>query len=101
MDKVRITVRRNPDEPADDLRVAAKVRRDLWAHSPVEVDPDSPVHGTHRDSTQDAYFEFATNYLPEVERVLREFGYTQRVTLKVVKEGVGPECTNCGNIAGP
>ena len=43
MKRVRVTVRHNPKDPADDLRWAARLRRDLWAHSPVEIDPDSSI----------------------------------------------------------
>src|SRR5437870_4020576 len=75
MQRVRVTVRHNPDDPTDDLRRAARVRQDLWAHSPVEVNPGSPRHATHRDGDRNAYFEFATDHLPEVERVLREYGH--------------------------
>jgi hypothetical protein len=101
MKKVRITIAHNAADPADDLRVAAMVRRDLWAHSPVEVDPDSPIHGTHRDKDRNAYFEFATNYPDEVNRVLREYGYTDRAKMHIAEGEVGPECADCGNIAGP
>jgi hypothetical protein len=97
--RVRITVRHNPEDPADDLRIAARVRRDLWAHSPAEVDPGSPIHGTHRDSERNAYFEFATNHLDEVKRVLREYGYGDRVAQAVVEEADGAECLSCGNIS--
>lgn len=99
MKKVRIIVRHNPDDPADDLRTAAQIRRDLWAHSPVEVDPDSPRHGTRRDADLNAYFEFATNYRDEVDRILERFG--GRAAASVVTEEAGPECANCGAVAGP
>jgi hypothetical protein len=99
MQRVRITIRHNPADPADDLRWAARARRDLWAHSPVEVNPDSPRHGTHRDAERNAYFEFATDRLPEVQRVLREFGYSERARVEVMQEGEGTECVNCGNIS--
>jgi hypothetical protein len=99
--KLRVTIRHNPDDSADDLRVAARVRRDLWAHSPVEVDPDSPSHGTHRDADRNAYFEFATNCPDEVQRVIDAFGYATRASVSIVTEGSGPECANCGNVAGP
>ena len=96
--RVRMTVKHNPDDPADDLRWAARIRRDLWAHSPVEIDPDSRRHGTHRDEQRNAFFEFATDRLQEVERVLKEYGYANRATATVVKEDGGMECVNCGNI---
>ena len=99
MQRVRVTIRHNPEEPSDDLRWAAQVRRDLWAHSPVEIDPDSPKHGTHRDADRNAYFEFATDWLPEVQRVLRAFGHADRARVEVIQEGSGTECVNCGNIS--
>ena len=101
MRKIRVTIRHNPDDSADDLRVAARVRRDLWAHSPVEVDPDSPIHGTHRDEDRNAYFEFATNFPDEVDRVIGEFGYASRANVSTVTENSGPECFHCGNILNP
>jgi hypothetical protein len=99
MQLVRVTIRHNPEVPTDDLRWAARVRRDLWAHSPVEIDPDSPKHSTHRDANRNAYFEFATDQLSEVQRVLREFGYAERASLEIIQEGNGTECINCGNIS--
>jgi hypothetical protein len=99
MQRIRITIRHNPMEPADDLRKAARVRRDLWAHSPVEIDPDSPAHGTHRDANRNAYFEFATGRLSEVERVLREYGHDTQTRVDIVAEGASTECVNCGNIS--
>ena len=62
--------------------LAARVRRDLWAHSPVEIDPDSPRHGTHRDEQKNAFFEFATDRFQEVQRVLHEFKYEGRAEAK-------------------
>jgi hypothetical protein len=98
MQRVRVTVKHNPVDPADDLRWASRVRRDLWSHSPVEIDPDSPRHGTHRDEQRNAFFEFATDRLQEVRRVLEECGYTERVQATVVQDEKGTECVNCGNI---
>ncbi len=98
--RTRITVRPTGDRTID-LRVAADVRRDLWAHSPVEIDPDNPLHGTHRDEQGRAYFEFSTRYPDEITRVLRDYGHTERVEDRQVKEPVGQACQNCGNIVGP
>src|SRR5438046_675798 len=53
--RIRLTVRHNPDDPADDLKQIAKLRRDLWARSPVEVDPDNPAYQTRRDADRNAY----------------------------------------------
>lgn len=98
MKRVRVTVTHNPDDPTDDLRWAARVRRDLWAHSPVEIDPDSPRHGTHRDAQKNAFFEFATDRFEEVQRVLCEYGYADRAAATIVQDKKGTECVSCGNI---
>lgn len=99
MKRIRITIKHNPADPADDLRVAARVRRDLWGHAPVEIDPDSPVHGTNRDADRNAYFEFATNYPDEVEKVLRDYGHMPRVVTAVVNDEFGMECLSCGSLS--
>ena len=71
MQLIRVTISHNPDDPADDLRYSARVRQDLWAHSPVEI--DMTAHATHRDGERNAYFEFNTNYVDEVHRVINEY----------------------------
>lgn len=96
---MRITVNETGDR-AEGLRVAANVRRDLFAHSPVEVDPDNPLHGTHRDESGRAYFEFSTEHPDEVRRVLNEYDHADRVELTERREALGEPCLNCGNIAG-
>ncbi|MGH7134612.1 MAG: hypothetical protein ACREHD_02670 [Pirellulales bacterium] len=93
----------DPDDPEDDLRYAARVRFDLWAHSPVEIDPDTLIyrtrpHGANRDAERLVYFEVATDMLEEVKRVLRDYGHAQRVNVTEVEEGEA--CQNCGKIAG-
>lgn len=98
MHRVRLTIAHNPDDPIDDLRCAANLQRDLWAHSPVEIDPGSEMHSARRDTDRHAFFEFTTDYLPEVHRVLREFGYDGRVKVEILEEGNGTECINCGHI---
>jgi hypothetical protein len=97
--RIRLTVRHNPDDPSDDLKQIAKLRRDLWAHSPIEVDPDSPSYQTRRDSDRSAYFEFATQFPDEVRRVLRQYGFESRVTMQDLGE-VGLVCTRCGYLTG-
>jgi hypothetical protein len=84
-----------------DLDTTANLRRDLWAHAPVAIDPDHPLYGTHRDYQGRAYIEFSTPVPDAVRRVLREHGYTDRVELTESNEPLGRECLNRGNIAGP
>jgi hypothetical protein len=101
MTRLRITIARSDDDPAEDLRRAAAIRRDLYAHSPVEVDPDNPLHGTHRDREGRAYFQFVTAFPGEVERVLQRYGHAEYARISEQSETLGPACENCGNIAGP
>lgn len=97
--RIRITILPTEDRTGD-LRAATAVRQDLWAHSPVEIDPDNPLHGIHRDEQERAYFEFSTRYPEEVIRILQEYGHSGRVELVEAHDSVGEECLNCGNIAG-
>jgi hypothetical protein len=46
--RMRVTVKKS-GTLADELRLAAEVRRVLWARAPVGIDPDNPLHGIHRD----------------------------------------------------
>lgn len=99
MRHIRITVRHDPRDPADDLKQVARVRRDLWAHSPVEVDSDNPSCETSRDAARNAYFEFATEFPDEVRRVLHDYGHMGRATMQDLGE-VGLVCARCGFLAG-
>jgi hypothetical protein len=79
--RIRIEVHRH-DDPTRDLEIAGSLRRDLWAHSPVEFDPDDPAVATKRDAeTGRAYFEFDTEFPDEVDRVIDRFAYTNHVTV--------------------
>jgi hypothetical protein len=98
MHKVRITIRRNPDDPLDDLRCASRLRRDLWSHSPVEIVPDGSTHATQRDGDGNAFIEFVTDYLDEVNRVRNDYGYADRTDIAEEYLGEGSECVNCGNV---
>ncbi len=75
------------------------MRRDLRAHSPVEVDSDNLFCQTRRDDAHNAYFEFATEFPAEVRRVLRQYDYEGRVTMEDLGE-VGLVCARCGYLAG-
>lgn len=101
MQHVRLTVRHNPDDPADDLRVASKLRHDLWARSLLLADGDNPRRGTHRDAQSNAYFEFDTGQVDDVSQFIRTHSYGSRVKAEVMRESAGEECVSCGNISGP
>jgi hypothetical protein len=98
--RMRITVRPTGDR-TNDLRIAANVRRELWARSPVEVDQEFPLHGAHRDRAGHVYFEFSTLLPDEVKQALSEAGHADQVDMQPVREALGQACQNCGNIAGP
>ncbi len=97
--RIRLTIRHAPDDPTDDLRQIARLRHDLWAHSPVEVDPEDSASQTRRDHERNAYFEFATQFPGEVRRVLHQYGFDGRVTMEDLGE-VGLVCTRCGYLSG-
>jgi len=98
--RIRITVKDRGDR-TEDLRAAAQVRGTLWAHSPIEVDPDNPLHGTQRNEEGRAFFEFSTSDRATVDRVLQEHSLADLVDVTEVHEKLGEACQNCGNIAGP
>jgi hypothetical protein len=99
--RMRVTIKKEDADRSRELRLAADVRRDLWAHSPVEIDPDNPLHGTHRDQNGRAYFEFSTDSPDDVHRVIEEYNYTGQVELTEALTVPGAECANCGNVSGP
>jgi hypothetical protein len=100
MHRIRITALPNPDT-SEELRRLAILRRDLYGHSPVEIDPDNPAHRTQRDVQQRAYFGFSTDFAGEVRRVLRDYGHEQHVLMEEVPGPAGEPCLNCGYVAGP
>jgi hypothetical protein len=98
--RMRVTVKPTGDRVGE-LRTATNLRQDLWDHAPVEVDPDHPLYGTHRDEAGRAYLEFATQFPGEVRRVIEQYHYTDLVELTETPPLPGEECVNCGNVAGP
>jgi hypothetical protein len=102
--RLRITIL-STGERAEDLRIAARLRLDLWGRSGVDIHPLNPLQGTHRDTLGRAYIEFATSDSEAVRRVLRECQYGSQSFEALVEvteptEDTGPPCQNCGNIAG-
>lgn len=97
--RMRVTIKPKEDR-ASALRTAAEVRWELWRHAPVEVDPDHPLHGIHRDRDGRAYFEFATGFPEQVRQFVKNHGYSDTLELTESPELPGDECANCGNVAG-
>lgn len=97
MRKYRI-IATGDNDPKGDLGRLALIRRDMYVHSPVEVDPDSPAHSSKRDDRRRAYFEFATDFSDEVQRVLRDYGHERYVEVEELPEAGGEPCLNCGYI---
>ena len=80
--RIRIEIRRDENDPGKDLEIASSLRRDLWVHSPIEIDVDDPSVATRRTpDTGTAYFEFETEYPDEVTRIVREYAYTNFVNV--------------------
>jgi hypothetical protein len=100
MHRIRITALPNSG-PSEEVRQLAILRRDLYGHSPVEIDPDNPAHRTQRDGQNRAYFEFSTDYVEDVRRVLRDCGHEEHVLMEEVAGPAGEPCLKCGHIAGP
>ncbi len=98
--RMRITVKPANDRVGE-MQTASDLRRVLWAHAPVDVDPEHPLHGAHRDGSGRVYIEFATEFPEEVRRVIGQHHLTERVELTASPSIPGRECSNCGNVAGP
>lgn len=98
MQRIRITASENGDPSTGPNRLTI-LRRDLYMHSPVEIDPDNPAHQTHRDERNRAYFEFSTDFVNEVTRVLRDFGHEGHVVAESVAGPAGEPCHKCGYVA--
>ncbi len=100
MGRIRITIAETGNR-GEDLRVAARLRTDLWENSRVEAVANSPLRGTHFDENGRAYFEYATDFPGEVRDVLRAHEYGNLAVLNENPPPLGQACENCGNIAGP
>jgi hypothetical protein len=100
MKRIRITALPNEDR-SQELRRLAIVRRDLYSHSPVEIDPDNPAYRTHLDADDRAYFELSTDLVDEVRRVLRECGHDKYLSIDEVAGPAGEPCLKCGHVSGP
>lgn len=80
---IRIKIRKQQNDPSKDLEIASSLRRDLWVHSPIEIDVDDPSVATHRDPADGrACFEFETAYPEEVDRIVRQYAYTEHVDIE-------------------
>jgi hypothetical protein len=99
MRRFRISTKSLTSDPSGDLRRLSMVRRDLYAHSPIEVDPDNPAFRTQRDADGRAYFEFSTSFEPrDVEDVLTRFHHDNYVELRPIDGPAGTPCLSCGYI---
>jgi hypothetical protein len=69
--------------PARDVEIAARLRRDLWARSAVAIDPNNDSTAIKQASETNAtYFEFETDFPDEVDRVVRQYGYSDQVSIE-------------------
>jgi len=98
--RIRIRIHRDDNNnPGRDLEVAGSLRRDLWAHSPVEIDPDDPDCATRRATDRTAYFEFDTEYPDEVDRIVSDLAYDKLVEVVRLPQQTGsnPPTTASGS----
>jgi len=98
--RMRATIERLADRGLE-FDVVADLRRDLRAHRLIDVDAAEPLRGTHRDLEGRAYFEFATGLPEDARRLIDESAHGAKVTLAESPALPGPECLDCGNVAGP
>jgi len=100
---VRVTIRENPDDKSDGFRYAAKVRRDLWAYSDSDIDPEHDRNRTLLDKTENPrpYFEFTTEDIAQVEQALARHDHKDRTILEDKGEVTISRCAKCGFDAGP
>jgi len=98
MQRLRITALGTNGD--DELRRLALIRRDLYAHSPIEIDPDNPAYRSQRNGDGRAFFEFSTDYLDAVERVLIERNHHAFIKLEPASGPAGEPCLRCGHIEG-
>lgn len=99
MHRIRVTALANTD-PTEELRRLSIFRRDLYAHSPVEIDPDSLAYQARRDEQNRAYFEFSTDYVNEVREVQQNHDHGNWVAIEEVAGPAGEPCLNCGYVSG-
>ncbi|MGO8752244.1 MAG: hypothetical protein ACLQNE_40410 [Thermoguttaceae bacterium] len=94
----QVTIRIAPDRkrPGNELDLAAKIRRDLYAHGPIEIDPDSAEFSTRRDKDGWASFSFITAHHRFVYEILDRFGYRDKVELIVQAVDAAEMCLKCG-----
>lgn len=100
----RITIRVPvvKDRSGDELQLASRVRRDLYSHGPIELDPDAPEFSSRRDSDGSVFFSFVTAHAAEVQNILNRFNYTSpRVECIVEPAGTSEPCLNCGKVYEP
>lgn len=97
MQRIRITVLPQK-ERSEELKCAALLRRDLYAFSPVEIDPDNRLHGSRIDDEGRVFFEFATSNRSHVDRVIDQHGYKEKVIVQEWPEPKGAACVNCGAV---
>jgi hypothetical protein len=98
--RIRVSVTVSDDRKAD-LKLASTARQVLSRESCVWEDQEHPLRGIHRDDHRRCYFEFATDDVEQVQRVIAGLPFANRLEVTLEPPPPGEGCRNCGNIAGP
>ena len=98
--KVTIYAKSNAEQPGAELSLLSKIRRDLYAHGPIEIDPDAKDFSTRRDQDGKAYFQFVTEFWDLAKQILDRFQYSSKVDVKL-QQVEGEQCLNCGTTHKP
>jgi hypothetical protein len=98
----RITVKvPQQSSGGNELEIATKVRRDLYSHGPIEIDPDSPEFSINRDTDGSVSFAFITAHESMVKDIIERFGYRDKVSVQIDQTDGAESCLNCGTVYSP
>lgn len=100
-----VTIRIPPDSqyPGRELDLAARIRRDLYGYSAIEIDPDDARFATRRDANGWVSFAFTTAFSDSVVNgVLARFGYLEKEVKLEIRPATAAEtkeeCLSCGEV---
>jgi hypothetical protein len=96
---VRLTIRHTSGGPQNDLKLVARLQRDLQTRLRIEIDPDNARSQTLRDKQGDLYFECVTELPDAIKEMLKQTTYESSVIIDELRE-FGLVCIRCRYPAG-